>query len=286
MPADIIANAGALLQRYKVVFCDVWGVLHDGKRAYAGANECLPRFRAAGGHVVLVSNAPLPRQAVARLLDQKGVRREVWDAIVSSGDLTQLRMAELAAKHIHHIGPKRDLPLFDGIAAERVSLNEAQALIVTGLVHDATETADDYRAILQAALRRSLPLICANPDLSVEVGGRIYPCAGAIAALYEEMGGVVFWEGKPHAHAYRQAFRVASTLRGKEVSADQVLAIGDGVRTDLAGAAQAGIDALFVAGGLHRDDVMEDGAIDRAKLTRAFTDKAPTTIAAIPYLAW
>lgn len=286
MTIRVIRNAATLLTRYEVVFCDVWGVLHDGKRAYEGANDCLPRFRAGGGHVVLVSNAPLPGHAVATVLDEKGVRRDVWDTIVSSGDLTRLRLAELGLARVHHVGPKRDLPLFEGKAPARVGLEEAEALVVTGLVRDASETAEDYRALLETAYARALPLICANPDLSVEVGGRIYPCAGSIAALYEEMGGRVYWEGKPHGSAYKEAFAAAAVLRGRPVDAARVLAIGDGVRTDLAGAAQAGIDALFIAGGLHREEFMEGGAIDGAKLTEVLAGKASTTIAAMTYLAW
>ena len=283
---EFLTGAAALIRRYDVLFCDVWGVLHDGRTAYPGANSCLPRFRAGGGRVVLVSNAPLPGDAVAGVLDSKGVSRLAWDAIVTSGDLTRLRMVELGLHAIHHVGPPRDLPLFAGLAQKLVAFDEAEALVVTGLVHDARETADDYRHVLEAALAKQLPLICANPDLSVEVGGRVYPCAGAIAALYAQMGGNVHWEGKPYPAAYELAFKTAEKLGGHPVKRDQVLAIGDAVRTDLAGAARAGIDALFIVGGLHREALMADDVIDRAKLDDALGEVAATTRAAMPYLVW
>lgn len=282
----ILDHAGALLSRYDVLFCDVWGVLHDGRHAYSGANDALPRFRTNGGIVVLVSNAPLPGEAVARVLDQKGVTREAWDAIVSSGDLTRLRLAALNFNAVHHVGPTRDLPLFNGAPINLVDLPSAQALVVTGLIDDVRETAEDYTQLLQSALARSLPLICANPDLSVEVGGKIYPCAGAIAALYEGMGGQVHWEGKPHRGAYDEAFKAAARMKSTSIERKHVLAIGDAVRTDLAGAAQNGIDALFVAGGLHRDQVMCEGKIMSDRLVDLLADKAATTIAATPFLMW
>jgi len=283
---ELLTGAGALISRYEVLFCDVWGVLHDGRTAYPGANSCLPRFRAGGGRVILVSNAPLPGDAVAGVLDSKGVSRLAWDAIVSSGDLTRLRMAELGLNAIHHIGPSRALPLFAGLVQKLVAFDAAEALVVTGLVHDARETADDYRQLLEAALAKHLPLICANPDLSVEVGGRFYPCAGAIAALYAQMGGKVCWEGKPYPAAYELAFKEAEKLGNRPVKRDQVLAIGDAVRTDLAGAARAGIDALFIAGGLHREALMAGDVIDQRKLDEALGDEAATTRAAMPYLVW
>ena len=283
MSVTILENASPLLRKYEVVFCDIWGVLHDGRTAYAGANDCLLHFRAGGGRVVLVSNAPLPGEAVARVLDQKGVRRQAWDAIVSSGDLTRLRLAALGVRRVHHIGPRRDLPLFADHAVELVEEDKAEAVVVTGLVDDAHETAADYRPHLSRMFAKGLPLICANPDLSVEVGGRIYPCAGAVAELYEQMGGKVYWEGKPHRAAYDEAFAAAARL-GRTVNARQVLAIGDAVRTDLAGAALMGIDALFIAGGLHRDGLMQAETIDPVRLAAALDGNAPTTIAAMPYL--
>lgn len=286
MTFPVIERAGDLLARYDVIFCDIWGVVHDGVTAYPGANEALPRFRAQGGTVVLVSNAPLPGDRVATLLDQRKVDRAAWDAIVSSGDLTRARLAETGAKRVHHVGPDRDLPLFEGTGVERVALEDAQALVVTGLVDDRRETADEYRPLLERALARRLPLVCANPDLVVEVGDAVLPCAGAIATLYEAAGGEVYWAGKPYAAAYRTAFATAARLRGAEVPPERVIAIGDAVRTDLAGAADAGVAALFVTGGIHREALTVDGRIDLDRLAALFGHATRTTVAAIPRLAW
>jgi HAD superfamily hydrolase (TIGR01459 family) len=281
----VLDRARDLLAGYEVVFCDVWGVLHDGVRAYPGANDALPRFRAGGGLVLLLSNAPLPADSVARVLDEKGVRREAYDAIVSSGDIARARLAETGTKRIHHIGPKRDLPLFVGTELARVPLQEAETLVVTGLLRDTVETAEDYRPLLAQARDRDLELLCANPDLHVEVGDRILPCAGVLGALYEALGGRVYWAGKPFAVAYDAAFAVVRSLRGA-VDKKRVLAIGDAVRTDLAGAAGAGLDALFITGGIHREAVTVGGFVDRDRLAALLGPETRTTLAAIPALVW
>lgn len=286
MAVRILDRAGDLLSAYDVLFCDVWGVLHNGVTAYPGANDALPRFRETGGSVVLVSNAPVPRERVARLLDLRGVRREAWDAIVSSGDLTRARLRDMGLARVHHVGPAKDSYLFDGLDIARVGLDEAEALVVSGLEDEVNETGETYRPLLQRALDRGLELVCANPDLVVEVGGVAHPCAGAIAAVYESMGGAVHWAGKPFPPAYDAALAEAARLRGGPVPRDKVLAIGDAVRTDLAGAARAGIAALFVADGIHREHVTRHGRIDEALLAHALGEAAPTTVAAMPVLRW
>jgi HAD superfamily hydrolase (TIGR01459 family) len=284
---DIIANAGPLLQRYDVVFCDVWGVIHDGHAAYAAAGDALARFRDRGGTVVLVSNAPFPGDRVATVIDGKGVRRDAWDAIVSSGDIALRHVAEIGYARIHCIGPEpRDRALFERLPGRRAELMDADAIVCSGLVNDRVETAEDYRSGLETALKRKLPFVCANPDLAVDVGPDRLPCAGAIAALYEEMGGPVFWAGKPHASAYQAAMLKAEELRGAPVELTRVLAIGDAVRTDLAAAQGAGVDALFIAAGLHRHDTMDGDKITAEKLAWLFRPGTPPAIAAMPYLAW
>ncbi len=287
MVPAIIANAGPLLQRYGVAFCDVWGVIHDGHKAYPAAGDALARFRAGGGTVILVSNAPFPGDRVAKVIDDKGVRRDAWDAIVSSGDIALRHVAEKGYARFYCIGPEpRDRALFERLPGQRAGLADADAIVCSGLVHDRTETPENYRDVLEAALKRRLPFVCANPDLAVHVGSDLLPCAGAIAAVYEEMGGAVFWAGKPHASAYAAAMQKAEELRGKSVAPGDVLAIGDAVRTDLAAAQGAGIDALFIAAGLHRHDVMDGDAIVDARLKQLFGSDAPPAVAAMPYLAW
>jgi HAD superfamily hydrolase (TIGR01459 family) len=185
------------------------------------------------------------------------------------------------------IGPEpRDLALFERFPGRRAELADADSVVCSGLVHDRTETVEDYRGVLEMALKRRLPFVCANPDLAVDVGPHRLPCAGAIAALYEEMGGPVFWAGKPHASAYQAAMRKAEELRGASIASARVLAIGDAIRTDLAAAQGAGVDALFIAAGLHRHDAMEGDEIVAEKLASLFAPSSPPAVAAMAYLRW
>lgn len=287
MRPEIISHAQAYLKRYDVVFCDVWGVVHDGNTAYAEAGDALFRFRHAGGTVILVSNAPYPQARVAAVIADKGVRRDAWDAIVSSGDIACRHVIDAGYARVHCIGSEpRDKALFDSLPCQRTGLSDADAVVCSGLVNDRTETAQDYRGILELALARRLPLVCANPDLVVDVGPARLPCAGAVAALYEAMGGEVFWAGKPHPVAYREAFATAQRIRGGPVGWQRVLAIGDAAGTDLAAAQGAGIDALFIAGGIHRLEVMDGALIDAEKLTQFFVPDTPPAIAAMAQLRW
>lgn len=283
----IIEHAAKLLEDYDVLFCDVWGVVHNGQRAYDAAGEALTKFRARGGTVVLVSNAPVPQDRVAAMLDSRGVRRSAWDAIVSSGDIARSHIAEKDYERVYCVGPRdRDAALFTRLPARSVPLDEAEAIVCSGLEDDANETPEQYLPLLSAALPLKLPFVCANPDLVVEVGDRLYPCAGSIAILYEEMGGEVFWAGKPHASAYGTARKTAEQLRGAKIPSDRILAIGDAVRTDIAAAAGAGVDALFIAGGIHRADVMDGDAIDPGKLAALFAGDVPQPVAAMSLLRW
>ena len=282
----ILDGAGQLLTAYDVVFCDVWGVLHNGITPYAEAGDALARFRAAGGTVVLVSNSPSPSSSVAKLIDQIGVRRDARDAAITSGDLTPTHLTELGYRRIHHIGPDRDLGVFRGLDLERVDLARAVAIVCTGVVDDQRETGETYRPLLSDALARSLPLVCGNPDLIVEVGGHLYPCAGAVAALYESMGGSVYWAGKPHAPAYEGAHRLAEAARGSAVERTRILAIGDAVRTDLAGAAGYGVDGLLIGHGIHREELMPSGGIEADRLAALLATSPHRPVAAMPALAW
>lgn len=285
-PVPILKNAGDLLSGYDVLFCDVWGVVHNGRTAYSAGCAALQEFRANGGTVVLVSNAPRAKPAVAQILAEKGVPEDCWDDIVSSGEIARTHAMAQGYTHVHHIGPDRDLDVFDDISILRVSLKSAQALFVTGLIDDANETGDDYRARLKPARDRNLVMICANPDLVVDVGGTLLPCAGAIATVYERLGGPVFWAGKPHASAYHMAHKTAERLRRAPVEKSQILAIGDAVRTDIAGANAYGIASIFIGQGIHRDQVMPDGEIEPAALCELLADDAPVPSAAMATLAW
>lgn len=288
MPPSIITNAGPLLERYHAVFCDVWGVMHNGRRAYAEAGEALARFRAAGGTVVLVSNAPVPAAGVERVLEKTGVRREAWDAIVSSGDIALGHIADKGYQRLHRIGPaRRDSLLFTRLPGSHAPLAEAEAIVCTGLMDDTSETVETYHPLIDEGVARALPFVCANPDLVVDVGHKRFLCAGSIAAEYERRGGAVFWAGKPHPSAYDAALARTAELRGAEPDRDRILAIGDAVRTDLAAAQGMGVDALFIASGIHNDEVLVDGEIDVGRLAALFgSADAPPAIAAMTELRW
>ena len=282
----VLSNAGAFLTRYKVLFCDIWGVVHNGRTAYVEGCAALKRFRDDGGTVVLVSNAPRTPNVVAKILSEKDVPTDCWDAIVSSGGIALTHASARGYRRVHHIGPERDLDLFDGSDLERVTLDAADAIMCTGLLRDREESGESYRERLREPAARGLPLICANPDLVVDVGDVQLPCAGAIATVYEDLGGTVYWAGKPHGTAYETAMRDATSRRREAFTHSDVLAIGDAVRTDIAGAVAFGIDALFIAQGIHRAAIAPEGHIDVAALTDLFDNNAPDAVAAMMTLRW
>lgn len=288
-PSDtipIIDGVAGLGSDYDVWLCDVWGVMHNGVRAFEGANAACRRFREAGGVVVLVSNAPRPASAVEKGFAQYGVDPQAYDSIVTSGDVTQRLLRAGEARAVHHLGPERDRPIFDGIDVVFAGPDEAEAVVCTGLFDDKSETPDDYRAPLGDMAARRLPMICANPDLMVERGDVLVYCAGALAALYESLGGPVRYAGKPYGPIYDLALERAAGHRRAPVDRQSVLAIGDGLKTDIAGAARAGIDALFVASGLHMGTGKHQQALDAAAVERLFAETARRPRAAISRLAW
>lgn len=282
------AHAGPILSRYDAVFCDVWGVVHNGIDAYKDACAALQTFRQGGGTVILLTNAPVPEYRVEAMLGLRHVPRDAWDAIVSSGAIALQHMIDRGYRSVHAIGPRdRDAAFFERARAKPVAVEEAEAIVATGLNDDRSETAESYRPVLEKARQRNLPFVCANPDLVVDVGGTLYLCAGAIADLYQHMGGDVFWAGKPHASAYDAAFAKVCEIRGSDVARDRVLVIGDALRTDLEGARRASLDALFIAGGIHRDDVVVRGRIDAEKLATLFSaPDAPRALGAMTELRW
>ncbi|BCM85445.1 TIGR01459 family HAD-type hydrolase [Methylobacterium indicum] len=256
----ILDGIGGVASGFDLILCDVWGVLHDGVHAHRGASDALTRFRALPGErprrVVLVSNAPRPGAGVLTQLDGFGVPRTAYDTIVTSGDLTRRLLAERAAAPVYHLGPDRDLPIFDGLDLVRGGPDDAAHVVVTGLLDDEVETAEDYRDRLTPWAARGVTMICANPDLVVERGERLIPCAGALAALYEEMGGAVVYAGKPHVPVYEAALAAAEALDGgTPLPRERVLAVGDAIRTDVAGARAFGVASLLVARGIHAEEL-------------------------------
>jgi len=239
-----------LSERYPVWFCDIWGVVHDGMRPNPVTVDTLIRHRRGGGTVILITNAPRPADMIAAHLKGMGCDEGISDAIVTSGDVTRSLIRNHAGRGIFHLGPPRNLVLFDGLDVARVPLAEASAILCTGLFDDLRETPENYRDLLAAAKALELPMVCANPDHVVRHGHRLLYCAGSLAAAYGKIGGEVLMAGKPYRPIYEEALALASGLRGAAIAHDRILAIGDGPETDVRGATDFGIDAVLVAGGI------------------------------------
>jgi HAD superfamily hydrolase (TIGR01459 family) len=250
----------ALAADYDVLLCDIWGVVHNGIRAHERAVEALARFRAGGGQVVLITNAPRRHLAVREQLADFGVPNASYDAIVTSGDVTRALLRERADQRFYHLGPQRDRTVFEDLDLPQGAAGEADYVLCTGLIDDDTETPQDYEELLRDFRSRRLDLICVNPDLVVERGDRLIYCAGALAARYRELGGTAHYAGKPHAPIYAAALQAAEAALGRPAPPERVLAIGDGIGTDIKGAARAGLDSLFVLGGIHAREIAEGEA--------------------------
>ena len=289
---EMIRGLGEVAERYDAVFCDLWGCLHNGKVPFAAAVAALRAFRAEGKAVLLLTNSPRPKTSVVEQLARIGVPRDCWDEIVSSGDAAQYGLLSGAVgQRVHHIGAEKDESFFtdlpvDGPMLEisRVPLAEAEGVVCTGLRDDLTETPEDYRAALLMMKARDLVMLCANPDLIVDLGERRLYCAGALARAYEAMGGEVLYCGKPHPPIYDLARRRLAALTGQDEA--RILAIGDGVNTDVQGGMAEGIDTLFVTGGIAAAEFGPDPARpDPAALAEWLEAREMTTTYAIPFLA-
>ncbi len=248
---------------YDAVLCDLWGVYHNGVRPHAEAVEALRSYRAQGGVVALLTNAPRPDFAVAALLDKMGAPEDSYDLIVTSGDATLLALESgQFGESCYHIGKPQDRDLFDGLGIQRKSLAEADFILCSGLTDDARETPEDYAGMIAEALERGLIFVCANPDIVVDRGERRLYCAGALAAAYAAAGGAVRLYGKPHRPVYDLALSKLAERTGRVLDPARILAIGDGPATDIRGANDYGIDALFIAAGLAAAELLDaDGAI-------------------------
>jgi HAD superfamily hydrolase (TIGR01459 family) len=277
----IISSITGLATGRDAWLMDIWGVIHNGVEPFASACDACTRFRLAGGIVLLLSNAPRPADSVAAQLDRIGVPRFAWDAILTSGDAARSLVGAYAGKRVFALGPERDLSLYDGLDVTLSEAADADAISCTGLFDDEIETPDDYAELLASLAARNLPMVCANPDLTVERGSSIVYCAGALAAAYEKLGGRVSYAGKPYLPVYDMAFTLIEKLKGAPVTRDRILAIGDGIRTDIKGAAAAGVDSVFIASGVHVADELTSEA-----LADLFPDPAVHPIAAMPGLTW
>lgn len=260
-----IDGLGEIASGYDALLCDAWGVIHDGVRLFPGVAEALLEFRRRRGPVLVLTNAPRPSAIIPGQLDRLGLPRAAYDGVVTSGDATRAAIAALGPGPAFKLGPEKDDGLYDGLDVTFSPIEAAGFIICTGLFDDQRETPADYEGLLSRAAARGLPMICANPDVVVRWGGRLVYCAGALAEAYERLGGAVIYGGKPHAPIYDVAVKSLADRAGREVARSRILAVGDGLKTDIAGANAQGIDALYIAGegGVH------DGASDADAIAAA-----------------
>ena len=257
----IIGSLAEIATDYDVLFCDLWGCVHNGITAYPAAIAALQEFRRGGGQVCLMTNAPRPAAQVEASFARLGIPRDAWDVIVTSGDAAQDAMfAGAVGRKVWHLGPAKDDSFFDvppewndAPPIERVPLEEAEGIVCTGPFDEDTETPEDYRARLLLARVEGMKLLCANPDIVVDLGERRIYCAGAIAEFYTDLGGDSLYFGKPHPPIYDLARRKLNLKDGA-----RVLCVGDGINTDIAGAVGEGLDSIFITGGLAAEHMGDD----------------------------
>ena len=279
--SPILSSIAPLAETSEAWIVDIWGVMHNGARAYAAAGDACRRFRAEGGIVVLLSNAPRPFAAVVPHMTSLGVDPNAYDTGVTSGDATREMIADWQSRPLLHIGPERDRGLFEGYDVRFSPPETAEVAICSGLYDDSKETPTDYAGLLEGLRARRVPMICANPDILVERGEQLIYCAGALAADYEAKGGKVTYAGKPYAPIYDRTLREIAQLKGRPVAKENILCIGDGVETDLKGAYNAGFRSVFIASPIFLPD-----GLSALALTNLFADRPFSPIAALPTLAW
>ena len=257
MSIRLLTGLSEIASQYDALICDVWGVVHDGHHPHDAACDALRRFRQTRGPVVLLTNAPRVPAAVAEQCAGIGVPPDCYDSIVSSGGAARAEIARRAAGGhlpLYYIGTDRDVTIYEGLDVSLTGADEASAILCTGMRNDESDVPADYADELARLAARGLPMLCANPDLVVHRGARLYWCAGALARDYAALGGQVIYYGKPHGPVYDMARTEIAALR-KGVAATRLLAIGDGMPTDIKGANGQGLDVLFIADGIHGEEI-------------------------------
>lgn len=267
---------------YDALFVDLWGCLHNGVRPFPEAVAAMRTYKASGGVILLLTNSPRPKASVIRQLERIGVPADIYDDIASSGDAAQAAlMAGMVGDKVYHLGPERDLSFFRDMPEYlrtkrdivRVPLDQAEGIVCTGLFDDQTETPDDYRLTILDGVNRGLKLLCANPDIAVDLGDKRIFCSGAIAQAYEAAGGTSLYFGKPHAPIYQLALSRLAAIAKREIDNDRILCIGDGINTDVRGAMAEGLDSLFLTGGLAAGEIpVKNGTPDADNLQAFLQD--------------
>jgi HAD superfamily hydrolase (TIGR01459 family) len=254
-----MSSLDALDPKYRLILCDVWGVVHDGVSLYPGAPERLCGWRDEGRFVILITNAPRTADAVTRQLERMSLPRRCWDALATSGE-AGIEALNALQQPVGFVGTRDDLAILEGRGVRIAQGEDFTDLACTGITEDRPNP-EDYRADLERWADRDVHMHCLNPDRVVMRGGVLEACAGAIADLYEGLGGRVTWYGKPHETIYRHALHLAG-----DPPASQVLAVGDGLQTDILGAARMGFDAVFVTGGIHAGEPFAEDFAERYAL--------------------
>ena len=250
-----IAGLAQIADDYDAILCDIWGVVHNGRRPFDGAIEALQRYREERGPIVLISNSPKPSVAIPQQFVQVGIDEVFYDAIVTSGDATIDELSRRAPGPAFKLGPERDDPIYEGLELHFADMDDAAFISCTGLYDDyGGETPEDYQELLQRGVDNGLPMVCANPDVTVKVDGQTIYCGGALAELYTELGGEVVFAGKPHPPIYRLARAWLDEVAGHVPTPDRILMVGDNIFTDLVGAEREGLGTLYIQDGLHGRD--------------------------------
>lgn len=273
---QILTGLREIASGYDALVCDVWGVLHDGQAARQEAVGALRQFRETRGRVVLLSNAPRPKRDVETMFKRLGVALDCYDEIVTSGIAARADLETRKPATMFHLGPERDRGIFEGLGIALTDIEQAGIVLNSGLFDDDVETPDDYKDRLARMKARGLLMLCANPDWVVQRGGKLIWCAGALAKAYEKIGGEVIYYGKPMTAIY-------DFVRAAAPDAKRMLAIGDGLHTDVKGANAAGIDALFIADGIHGEEI---GAVTSEHMAELFAKGGVHARAAMRALVW
>ena len=273
---QVLTGLREIASDYDALVCDVWGVLHDGQAARQEAVDALKQFRETRGRVVLLSNAPRPKRDVETMFKRLGVALDCYDEIVTSGIAARADLETRKPATMFHLGPERDRGIFEGLGIALTDIEEAGIVLNSGLFDDDVETPDDYKDRLARMKARGLLMLCANPDRVVQRGGKLIWCAGALADEYQKIGGEVIYYGKPMTAIY-------DFVRAAAPDARRMLAIGDGLHTDVKGANAAGIDALFIADGIHGEEI---GAVTSEHMAELFAKAGVHARAAMRALVW
>ncbi len=290
MSIQILKGLSEASDDYDLFIFDLWGVMHNGITAFPNALQCLQHLREhTRCEIIFLSNAARLSHSISAHLTSLGIKEDLYDKLLTSGDVTANIISTRAKKQIHpsgpkyfHIGPERAQPTLDACGGQEVALEDAELIICTGFFRE-EEHVDDYTELLKSALKLNLPMICANPDVIINRGDRIIPCPGAIAAFYEKLGGKVERFGKPYPAIYDCVF-----TQHTQVSRSRAVMIGDSLSTDIRGARQAGIDSIWIGSGIHADDLMmkPDGQLEPDKVQDVAKQAGEHPKAILPWLRW